>query len=130
MLEWKEEFCIGVESIDHAHETLFTVVNKVYKIIKESGDIEWAASQAIKYFESYTLKHFSEEEEYMLSIEYKDYERHKKIHDGMRDLIIPALNKKLEDANYSIEAIREFLDICTKWLRKHILEQDKAIMAE
>lgn len=128
MLEWEERYEIGVESIDHAHQEIFRVINKLHQMVRIGGNTKWTAAQAIKYFRNYTFKHFEDEERYMLSIAFKGYEGHKAVHDGMRDRIIPRLYSRLENSGYSDEAIEEFLGICEKWLVRHIVGHDRELL--
>lgn len=129
MVTWQERFNIGVESIDNAHKELFRIANKLHKIVRTNdGNIKWTASQTIKYIQSYTVKHFQDEEAYMRSINFRDYEAHKAIHDSMRERIIPRLHARLEQENYSAESIEFFLDVLEKWLARHILGHDREIV--
>ena len=128
MLEWNERYSVGVESIDEAHKEIFSIVNRLRKAMRTGGNSKWTASEAIKYLKSYTLKHFQDEEAYMLLIGFRDYENHKIVHDGMRDKIIPRLSSYLEVSDYSDESVESFLTICEKWLHKHILGQDRELL--
>lgn len=126
-LEWNERFNIGVEKVDKAHQRLFSIVQKLMMFSEDEKKGKWASAEAIKFFKSYTLKHFAEEEEYMRSIHYDGYEMHKRLHDVMRDKTIPALEKDLEENDYSSESIQHFTGISLGWLTGHILIEDRAI---
>lgn len=126
-LEWNERFNIGVEKVDKAHRRLFSIVHKLMVLSEDEKKRKWASAEAIKFFKSYALKHFAEEEEYMRSIRYDGYEMHKRLHDVMRDKTIPALEKDLEENDYSSEAVRHFIGISLGWLTGHILIEDRAI---
>ncbi len=74
-VKWNDRMNIGVESIDKAHKRLFSIMRKLQ--ISMSGDEDGrkrVCIEGIKYFKSYALKHFAEEEEYMQSIDYDGYE--------------------------------------------------------
>lgn len=73
MLEWHERYEVGVESIDNAHKEIFRVINRLHKMIRVGGNTRWAAAEAVKYLKTYVLKHFHDEEQYMLSIGFRDY---------------------------------------------------------
>lgn len=126
-LEWNERFNIGVEVIDKAHKRLFSIVRKLVDLNEEEEKRRWACEEGIKYFKSYTVRHFAEEEEYMKSINYKGYAIHKKLHDEMRDMTIPALERELVEREYSEDAVQHFLGICLGWLTGHIMIEDHAI---
>ena len=126
-IEWNERFNIGVEEVDKAHRRLFSVVRKLMELKKKKKRGRWVCEEAIKYFKSYTVKHFAQEEEYMRSIHYSGYEVHKRLHDVMRDKTIPALEKDLVESDYSREAMQHFVGISLGWLTGHILIEDRAI---
>ncbi len=126
-IEWNERFNIGVPVVDKAHQRLFSIVRKLVNLNEEEDKQRWACEEGIKYFKSYTAKHFAEEEEYMRSIHYEGYEMHKRLHDDMRENTLPALEKDLVESDYSTEAMRHFLGICIGWLTGHILSEDYAI---
>ncbi len=126
-LVWNERFNIGVEKVDKAHRRLFSIVHKLMVLSEDEKKRKWASAEAIKFFKSYALKHFAEEEEYMRSIHYGGYEMHKRLHDVMRDKTIPALEKDLEENDYSSESIQHFIGISLGWLTGHVLIEDRAI---
>ncbi len=125
--EWNERFNIGVNSIDNAHQKLFSIVRKLIHLSKDENNGQWACAEGIKYFKSYAIEHFTDEETYMQSIGYKGYEIHKRLHDDMRYKTLPALEKELTESNYSQESIHHFLGICLGWLTAHIMIEDLAI---
>lgn len=128
-MKWKEEYNIGVEIVDKAHQQLFAIVYKMMDLL-EKEDVrkqQFACKEGIKFFKSYAVKHFAQEEAYMRSIRYPGYEKHHAIHESLKNQTLPVLEDELEDANYSEEAIRHFLGICIGWLTTHIMIEDQAI---
>lgn len=126
-MKWNDRFNIGVESIDKAHQCLFSIVAKLLSLNKDAAKQQHACQKGIKYFKNYTLKHFSEEEAYMQSINYSEYTIHKSLHDNMRNKTIPVLENELESQNYSVEFVQHFVGICVGWLNGHIMIEDHAI---
>lgn len=129
IFEWSDEYNIGVEEIDNAHRQLFKIVSRIASNFKDSNFEKNKAicMEAVKYLKSYSVKHFSEEEAYQLEIGYKGFNSHKKMHDNMRNVVIPALEKEMESKSYSKESIEHFLGVCAGWLTAHILIEDRAI---
>ena len=125
--EWNKQFNIGVPSIDHAHQKLFSIVRKLVYLSEDENNGQWACAEGIKYFRNYAIEHFTDEEAYMQSIDYSGYEIHKHLHDDMRYKTLPALEKDLMKSNYSQESIHHFLGICLGWLTAHIMIEDRAI---
>lgn len=126
-LKWNERFNIGVDSIDKAHQRLFSIVAKLLSLNEDSAKQQHACQEGIKYFKNYTIKHFADEEAYMKSINYSDFDIHKSLHDNLRDNTIPALEKEMESQNYSVESVQHFLGFCIGWLNGHIMVEDHAI---
>ncbi len=131
---WKEEFNIGVASIDQEHQELFESINKLFFFTaqKKGG---WAGGKnsrrscrkGIALFKEHALKHFADEEAYMESIDYDGIMQHKRIHKAFRENTIPALERELEQTNYSPEAVEHFLGVCAGWLIGHTTSEDQAI---
>ena len=127
-IQWHDRFNIGVEIVDQAHHRLFSIVQKIMDLYIERHEDKFACVEGIKYFKAYALKHFAEEEAYMLQIGYPGYSAHKKHHDRMRQETLPALERLLYDSDFSTEAVQRFIGVCTGWLTGHIIIEDRAII--
>lgn len=126
-IAWKDSYKIGVDFIDKEHQTLFARMNKLLKIIEEEEKSEWACREGVKYLKSHATEHFEHEEAYMKSIQYSEYEVHKRLHDNFRYKTLPALEAEMEEAGYSEESIRHFLGVCIGWVIGHTQTEDQAI---
>lgn len=126
-IAWKDSYKIGVDFIDKEHQTLFARMNKLLKIIEEEEKSEWACREGVKYLKSHATEHFEHEEAYMQSIQYGEYEVHKRLHDNFRYKTLPALEAEMEEAGYSEESIRHFLGVCIGWVIGHTQTEDQAI---
>lgn len=124
---WRDEFNIGIESIDKEHQRLFKIINKIFEFKGEGKNSQWACQEGIKFFKGHAIKHFAEEEAYMDSINYEGYEQHKLLHKGFRDNTLPVLEQELEQTGYSPDAVDHFLGVCAGWLIGHTLTEDLAI---
>ncbi len=127
-LVWSDEYNIGVDVIDKEHKRLFKIINKLFAFGEEEKKSQWACQEGIKYFKEHAIKHFAEEENFMLSINYKGYETHRQLHEGFRQKTLPALEQELEHTNYSLGAVNHFLGVCAGWLIGHTLTEDQAIV--
>ncbi len=126
-LVWQDRFKIGVDIIDREHKKLFSIINKLLMFKDEDGKSQWVCQEGIKYFKEHAMKHFSEEEAYMVSISYHDYETHRRLHNDFRQNTLPALEKELHRTCYSSESVGHFLSVCVGWLIGHTLTEDRAI---
>lgn len=125
--EWQEEYEIGVEVIDQEHRRLFRIINKLFTFREEEKDSQWTCQEGIKYFKGHAMKHFADEEAYMLPIGYEGREQHMQIHKSFRENTLPALEQELEKTDYAPDAVDHFLGVCTGWLIGHTLTEDQAI---
>ena len=112
-LVWQDRFNIGVEHIDKEHKKIFSVINKLLMSNAQADKRAINCQESIKYFKDHALKHFTEEEAYMASINYKGFETHRHLHDGFRKKILPELEKELGKTNYSANSVSHFLGVCT-----------------
>lgn len=126
-LVWQERYNVGVDIIDREHKKLFSILNKLFGSSGNQGDGKWVYQEGIKYFKNHAMKHFSEEEVYMASIDYMGFETHRRIHDNFRQKTLPALEKELERTCYSEDAVSHFMGVCAGWLIGHTLTEDRAI---
>lgn len=124
---WKDEFNIGVETIDEEHKKLFKIINNLLLFQDKEETHQVACREGIKFFKQHAVDHFADEEEYMLSIQYEDLEPHRRLHKGFRENTLPALERELEESNYSPDSLEHFLGVCAGWLIGHTLTEDVAI---
>ena len=128
-LVWNDRYSVGVNIIDKEHKKLFRILNKLF----EFGDLEtkrpWVCQETVKYFKDHAIRHFQDEEEYMASIRHIGLKMHRRIHKNFRDTTLPALEKEMEDKNYSEESVNHFLGVCAGWLIGHTLIEDQAIVS-
>lgn len=128
-LVWNKRFEIGVEIIDKEHKKLFKILGKLFDFGQQDEKSQWVCQEAVKYFKDHALKHFQDEEDYMASIGYKGLETHARLHRNFRETTLPALERELEQMNYSENAIEHFLGVCAGWLVGHALVEDQAIVS-
>ncbi len=124
---WHDKYKIGVDFIDREHKQLFSTMNKLLRISENEEKSEWVCREGAKYLRNHALEHFEHEEEYMRSINYSEYEIHKRLHENFRNSTLPALEREMEETQYSVESIRHFLGVCIGWVVAHTQTEDLAI---
>ncbi|NBI86609.1 response regulator [Lachnospiraceae bacterium] len=127
-LVWNDRYNIGVSIIDKEHRKLFRILNKLFDFGQQEKKSQWVCQEAVKYFKDHAFAHFQDEEDYMVSVEYEGFKMHKRIHDNFREITLPALEKELEQTDYSENAVDHFLGVCAGWLVGHTLTEDQAIV--
>lgn len=129
-IKWNDRYTIGVEFIDREHKLLLSTMDKLMRLIENDDKSEWVCREGVKYLKNHSLEHFEHEEEYMRSINYSEYEVHKRLHTDFRDNTLPALEKEMAASKYSTESIRHFLGVCIGWVVAHTLTEDMAIVGK
>ncbi len=126
-IAWNDRYKLGIDFIDKEHKILFSTMNKLLKLSEDEEKSEWVCREAVKFLKNHSLEHFEHEEMYMQSINYSEYEIHKRLHDDFRKKTLPALEREMEEMDYSTDSIRHFLGVCIGWVISHTLTEDMAI---
>lgn len=129
-IKWNDRYKLGVDFIDKEHKLLISTMDKLLRLSEDEEKSEWVCREGVKYLKNHSIEHFEHEESYMQSINYSEYEVHKRLHADFRDKTLPALEKEMEESEYSIESIRHFLGVCIGWVVAHTLTEDLAIVGK
>lgn len=125
--EFTQEYKTNIDFIDEEHKQLFQIIQNVYDVIHMDyvHDKFDRIVHVLKDLRQYTDKHFSDEEEYMERIGYKDLEVQRLAHSAF----IERLNQvDLESVDeHQEEYLEELIDFLLEWLKNHILKMDKKI---
>lgn len=124
---WNSSYEVGIDIVDDAHKTLFRKIIIMDDKLRSEDYKKYECIETIKFLRKYVVQHFAEEEKCMLEAKYDGYKLHKEIHDNMRQEVLPGLEQKLRDNDFSREAISEFAAVLLGWLAGHIMIEDKAI---
>jgi len=109
---------LGIEAMDEQHRKLISLMNRLQdlSVSGESAGI----STILKELYNFTIYHFREEEIYMESISYPDFEGHRYVH---KDLL-----RRLEGYTVDFEKTgvlnQEIFDFLVLWLTAHIRMMD------
>lgn len=128
MIQWKDEYAIGMDVIDEQHKRIFDIANRAYTLLKNElvTDKYDAIVEIVNELKEYTIYHFQTEEAHMQGIGYRRYFSQKIAHDNfLLKMDEVDLSKVDEDHN---EYLLELLEFVTNWLLQHILKQDKLIV--
>ena len=90
LIDWNDEFTLGIEEVDSEHRALVTLINTVHDAMSARGrraDIVEGISQ----IHALVATHFAREEAFMREARYMAYAEHKEDHevllDDLRDMI-------------------------------------------
>lgn len=129
MYEMKPEYYTGIELIDEEHQKLFDYANEAYELLREdfTPDKYDNIAKILEDLREYTKKHFSDEEAYMESIQYKRLFTQKIQHQQFIEKLDQFDLAQVSESDNQDSRIQEILDFLTNWLVDHILHVDGLI---
>lgn len=129
MYHMKEEYKIGMDSIDKQHERLFQIADSAYEILTNSlnADKYDQIVEILKELKTYAATHFADEEQYMEEIGHKRLFTQKMEH---AQFIAKLSEISLDEIDENQdEALLDLLNYLNDWLVNHIILKDKLITA-
>lgn len=120
-VEWKDEYSVGIESIDRQHKKLIGLINSLQTAVNYSAGAEFER-EALDELVDYTRTHFSYEEDLMEKNEYPDFTTHRAEH----ELMISRVEQVLAEYQQNPDtAMQNAVDFLRDWLINHINGTDK-----
>lgn len=124
-MPWTPNLSVGVEMIDDQHKMWFEKAEKLFDAGKNHQAKEYIG-ELLTFLDDYTKKHFADEEKYMLSIHYPEYEAQKKAHTTFI-AELAKLRNDFDTSGGSLMVILNANQMVVDWLTKHISNMDKKI---
>ncbi len=120
-VEWKDEYSVGIESIDRQHKKLVALINSLQTAVNYSAGAEYE-QEALDALVDYTRTHFGYEEELMRKNGYPDFTTHRAEH----ELMIARVEQVLAEYQRNPDAaLQGAIDFLRDWLINHINGTDK-----
>jgi hemerythrin len=121
LMTWNDSLDIGVDKMNHEHQQILDAMNRIYDSTAEGAPGSRVLVQ-IELLEQVTVRHFRDEEAYMKSIGYPDFENHQRIHHRLiRDLETHVAETRAAGGIPT----RQFFDFLRLWLSAHIKNIDR-----
>lgn len=120
LLEWKDEYKTGIESIDRQHHTIFNSINELHAAIQELRGAD-VVGTIIAQLVEYADTHFSFEERYFKEFEYEEAAVHIAEHQAYRDRVADFVRNRTREGNTLSFEILDFLE---DWWLQHISTTD------
>ncbi len=70
LLEWSTKLATNVQAMDEEHQKLIQLMNALYALCKTNAS-KPPITDALNALGAYTVQHFTDEENYMQSVQYK-----------------------------------------------------------
>ncbi|MCP4874454.1 MAG: bacteriohemerythrin [Gammaproteobacteria bacterium] len=120
-VEWKDEYSVGIDSIDQQHRKLLNLINSLQTAVNYKTGSEFER-EALDELVDYTKTHFSYEEGLMERYEYPEFTTHRAEHELMISRVDQVLAKYQQDED---TAMQNAIDFLKDWLINHINGTDQ-----
>ena len=127
MLQWKEEYEVGVSEIDEQHQKLIDIANRVYELMRNELALDKYDQivEILQELKEYTVYHFHFEEGLMQKAKYKKRFSHKILHQNFLAQV-EAVDLSAVDENQDAYLV-QIMDFIANWLIEHIVGEDKKV---
>jgi hemerythrin-like metal-binding protein len=123
---WDPSFATGQELIDEQHRQLCAAINNLLQVSSQGNTEE--IKRGLDFLNSYTIKHFFDEEQIQKKYNYPDFENHKKLHRNFKSTIRD-LSHQLILNGVTPELTESLCKTAGDWLVSHIKGQDLKLAA-
>ncbi|CAM4510672.1 bacteriohemerythrin [Paenibacillus typhae] len=125
MINWKESYDIGVETIDCQHRQLLVKLNEFFEACTNQKGKE-QIEETLRFLKEYTLEHFSSEEQLMVDIDFPELAEHQKTHAEFVQTVLE-LEETVKTKGVSVLSTIKLNRTLTDWLLNHISKCDQLI---
>ena len=118
---WQVKYETGIQSIDNDHKRLVEMIDSLFDAMSK-GEAKEAIGEIVDGLIQYSVVHFNREEVYMKTTGYKDFNKHKAVHDSFTEKV-KGFRKSLESGQFNITV--EVVSFLRDWLINHIQFTDR-----
>jgi len=120
LIEWKEQYSLGVPAIDHEHRELIDLINELYATVTGSGT-DVTVVEFLGELYTRVAAHFALEEKIMRDNDYDEYLDHKTDHERLLDDIRDLMDDYEDGEHVDVEGFGKRLD---EWFSEHFRTRD------
>ena len=120
LLEWRDEFRIGIPEVDHEHRQLIELINALHRRLTQS-EKAGGVGEFLGELHAQISAHFALEEKVMRRMRYSELDDHKRDHERLLDEIRDIMDGYELDGRYDAPALSGALD---KWFSEHFRTRD------
>jgi hemerythrin len=121
LIEWKDEFEIGIPSVDFEHRGMILMINKLHGKLAENSDKDTIAD-FLGEIHALISAHFALEEKEMLEMAYDEFEDHKENHEDLLDQIRDMMDELEQDR--SGDVMQDLGRRLNHWFTEHFRTRD------
>lgn len=123
LIEWRDEYCTGIEGVDFEHEALINQINSIYQMVANQADKDLVVDSLGEIYGSISA-HFALEEQMMLRHNYDHYQQHRADHERLLD-DIRDITEEFENTVKLDEA--DFQQRLANWFQLHFKTHDSRL---
>jgi len=120
LIEWKDEYSVGVASVDEEHRELIGLINTLFDNM-QSGDAEPRVTESLGEIHDRIAAHFALEELIMRQHDYDQYHDHKQDHERLLDDIRDIMDDHEDGRVLDDSELSRRLDT---WFSEHFRTKD------
>ncbi len=120
LIEWKDEFSVGVAAVDLEHRELIALINALDADMQEYAT-QSTVVQALGEIYARISAHFALEEKIMRDADYGGYETHKQDHEALLDELLDIIDGVDDAGRYDRAALSSNLE---SWFSEHFQTHD------
>ena len=120
LIEWKDEFSVGVASVDVEHRDLIELINDLHDLLGE-GPTQAQVLEALGEIFAQISAHFALEERFMRESSYSAYPDHKDDHESLLDELRDIMDRVEDDGSYEEARLSRELE---RWFTEHFRTHD------
>ncbi len=121
--EWKDEYCVNIESIDSQHKKLVLMIESLY-VAMMGKQTHQKLTGIVNDMVDYSVYHFETEEQLMDQYEYSEIKKHMNEHIFFKKKAYE-FKEQLEHRNMFLTP--EIMNFLKDWLINHILNTDRKL---
>jgi hemerythrin len=120
LIEWRDDFSVGVPAIDHEHQEMIQLINRLGDM-SDRGEDYAKVIDALAEIYAQISAHFALEEKIMRDAHYDHYPEHKDDHEILLDEIREIMELVEADGSYNKSELGSSLE---RWFSLHFQTHD------
>ena len=120
LIEWQDEFSVGVASVDLEHRELIDLINDLHDLVGDNASADEVVSMLGEIFAQISA-HFALEEKFMRDSHYPLYEPHKADHETLLDELRDIMDLVDVDGQYDEQGLSQDMQ---RWFTEHFRTHD------
>lgn len=120
LIEWRQEFALGVADVDHEHRELIELINELYRHLEQPGS-DVSVEDFLGEIYAKISAHFALEEKIMRERTYDQYADHKADHERLLDEIRDIMDAYEDDTRFDKNELAACL---STWFTEHFKTKD------